>query len=406
MAMAGAPRWQMAASLRTWQIEALDAWHEQGDRGVAAVVTGGGKTIFAYACMADLIKRVPESRFVILVPTVALQDQWAVGLSDDLGVAASELALFGGGRKHPKPGRVNLMVINTGRTHAPPISAAGPTMLIVDECHRVASPINAQALAGAHIATLGLSATPEREYDDLFSEVIEPALGPIIFEYDYNQARADGVISPFELANVAVDLDAGERQRYDKLTRQIGAMYKRHQKGEDVEDRLHHLLRERARVSASAHARLPAAVRLVEQHRRERVIVFHEQIDAANILTRTLANRRHRVAAYHSALGPALRQDNLRMFKRGEIDVLVTCRALDEGVNVPDASVAVLVASTSSTRQRIQRLGRVLRPAPGKRRALIYTLYAAEPEAERLRSEAEHLVGAEGVQWLRLGAKV
>jgi superfamily II DNA or RNA helicase len=133
--------------------------------------------------------------------------------------------------------------------------------------------------------------------------------------------------------------------------------------------------------------------------------VFHEQIDAANILTRTLANRNHRVAAYHSGLGAALRQDNLRMFRRGEIDVLVTCRALDEGINVPDASVAVIVASTSSTRQRIQRLGRVLRPAPGKTRAVIYTVYATEPEANRLQSEAADLDGAEAVRWLRVGAR-
>ena len=397
--------WSLRTGLRAWQNEALACWRRESDRGVAAVVTGGGKTVFAYACMLDVASRGPDTRFVILVPTVALQDQWAVGLADDLGVAVEDVALFGGGRKSPKPNLVNLMVINTGRVHAPAISALGPTMLVVDECHRIASPTNALALAGPHVATLGLSATPERDFDDLFAEVVEPALGPIIYTYDYNRARLDGVISPFELANVSVNLDDQEQLRYDKLTRQVGAMYKRHQRGEAVEDRLHALLRQRARVSTGARARLPAAVRLVERHGRERAIVFHEQIDAANILTHTFANRGHRVAAYHSGLGPALRQDNLRMFRRGEIDVLVTCRALDEGINVPDASLAVLVASTASTRQRIQRLGRVLRPAPGKSRAVVYTIYATEPEEARLRTEAEHLDGAESVRWLRIGAR-
>lgn len=405
MTSAQPPRWELAAELRQWQVEALSAWRRGGDRGVAAVVTGGGKTIFAYGCMLDLVGRAPETRFVILVPTIALQDQWAVGLAEDLGVGADEVALFGGGRAAPKPCRVNLMVINAGRVHAPAIASEGPVMLIVDECHRIASPVNAQALEGPHVATLGLSATPERDFDDLFEEVVVPALGPIIFEYDYNQARADGVITPFELANVAVDLDAAEQARYDKLTRQVGATYKRHERGEDVQDRLHRLLRDRARVSTGAHARLPAAIRLVERHRRERAIVFHEQIDAANVLTQILANRNHRVAAYHSGLGAALRLDNLRMFRRGEIDVLVTCRALDEGINVPNASVAILVASTASTRQRIQRLGRVLRPATNKERAVIYTIYAVDPEAERLKAEAEKLEGAEHVRWLRLGAK-
>jgi superfamily II DNA or RNA helicase len=89
------------------------------------------------------------------------------------------------------------------------------------------------------------------------------------------------------------------------------------------------------------------------------------------------------------------------MFRAGEIDVLVTCRALDEGINVPDARLAVITASTASTRQRVQRLGRVLRPAAGKRLATVYTIYAAKPEEDRLRAEAERLEGAESVKWLR-----
>lgn len=396
--------WTIESPLREWQQEARTAWKSHGSRGVAAVVTGGGKTMLAYACMLDLRQRAPDSRFVILVPTVALQDQWYVGLTEDLHVAQSDVALFGGGRRSPRASLVNLMVMNTGRTHAPAIAASGPVMLIVDECHRIASPMNALGLLGPHRATLGLSATPERDFDDLFREAVEPVLGPVIYRYDYNRALAEGVISPFELANLAISLDGEEQERYDKLTRDVSIAFRRHQQGQDVEDRLHRLLRQRARVSISARARMPAAIRLVERHPRERAIVFHEQIDAANILTQALSNRRHRVGAYHSGLGAAIRQDNLRMFRRGEIDILVTCRALDEGINVPDASVAVIVASTASTRQRIQRLGRVLRPAPGKRRALVYTLYATDPEEHRLREEAESLVGAERIRWLRLGA--
>ena len=81
MGSPGGISWGIGADLRDWQTEALDAWRDAGDRGVAAVVTGGGKTIFAYACMRDLVTRAPDVRFVILVPTVALQDQWAVGLT-------------------------------------------------------------------------------------------------------------------------------------------------------------------------------------------------------------------------------------------------------------------------------------------------------------------------------------
>ncbi|HSH58497.1 MAG TPA: DEAD/DEAH box helicase [Acidimicrobiales bacterium] len=392
-------RWRLGKGLRRWQQEALEAWKAAGDRGIAAVVTGGGKTFLAYACILDVVERRPDACVVVLVPTVALLDQWLVGLTDDLGVASDDIGLFGGGQRAAQHQTVNLMVINTGRTVAPELAAEHPTMLVVDECHRSASPMNALALAGEHVATLGLSATPERDFDDLFGDVVEPALGPIIYTYDYRQARAEGVVSPFNLSNVRVPLGEEEQRRYDALTRKLAPLMRQRDRGEQVDDAVERLLRDRARVSTGAHARLPTAVRLVERHRGERAIVFHEQIDAAEVIVASLAHRKHRVAAYHSGLGTTHRQDNLRLFRRGEIDVLVTCRALDEGINVPDASVAVIAASTAGTRQRIQRLGRVLRPAPGKERAVVYTIYASEPEGERLRLEEERLEGTESVRW-------
>lgn len=395
--------WRLRTDLREWQREALAAWKAAGDNGVAAVVTGGGKTLLAYACILDLLERRPKTAVVILVPTVALLDQWFVGLGEDLGVAASDIALFGGGRRPVRDRPINLMVINTGRAAAPALAAARPTMLVVDECHRSASPMNALALAGEHAATLGLSATPERDFDTLFEETVQPVLGPIIYTYDYRRALAEGVISPFDLINVQVPMSEEERGRYDGLTRKLAPLLRRRDRGDDVDETLERLLRERARVATTAHARLPTAVRLVERHRGERAIIFHEQIDAAEIITASLARRRHRTAAYHSALGATHRQDNLRLFRRGEIDVLVTCRALDEGINVPDASVAVIAASTAGTRQRIQRFGRVLRPAPGKDRATIYTIYASEPEKERLRLEVGRVSEADQVRWMTSG---
>ena len=83
---------------------------------------------------------------------------------------------------------MNLMVVNTARTYASKVPRRFDTMLIVDECHRAASKSNSLALNGNHKATLGISATPNREYDDLFNSVLVPALGPVIYEYKYDQA--------------------------------------------------------------------------------------------------------------------------------------------------------------------------------------------------------------------------
>ena len=384
--------------LRGWQAAALETWR-RSDRGVVAVVTGGGKTWFAIACVVDLLERKPDTCIVIVVPTTALLDQWVVVLTDDLGISPQDVATYGGGRRPSKPSLFNVMVINTARTAAPRVARSGPTFLIVDECHRAGSMENAKSLSGPHIATLGLSATPERDFDDLFNKAVVPVLGEVIYRYDYRQALNDGVITDFDLINVQVPLTEDEQTTYNAFTRKLAPLFRMREQGQIVDDRIQTVLRSRSRVSTGAVMRIPAAVKIVENHRRIKAIVFHEQIFAADAITQFLKEREHRVAAYHSGIGLHLRQDNLRMFRRGEIDVLVTCRALDEGINVPDASVAVVVASTSSTRQRIQRLGRVLRPAAGKTKAEIYTVYATEPEAERLRREEEGLEGADSVAW-------
>jgi superfamily II DNA or RNA helicase len=131
-------------------------------------------------------------------------------------------------------------------------------------------------------------------------------------------------------------------------------------------------------------------------------MVFHESIDHANQIAEILVAQGHSVAAYHSRISDNVRRENLRLFRRGVIDVLVTCRALDEGANMPETVVAVVAAASASTRQRIQRLGRVLRPAPGKEYAIVYTLYATQIEEKRLLEEANALEGVASVHWKKM----
>ena len=102
----------------------------------------------------------------------------------------------------------------------------------------------------------------------------------------------------------------------------------------------------------------------------------------------------------HSRMVEPLRRSNLRLFRRGGTDALVTCRALDEGFNVPEARVAIIASATASPRQRIQRLGRILRPAPGKDRASVYTLYATDTEEARLAVEAGNITEVSTVTWM------
>ncbi len=405
-ASAAAAEWNLQVKPRDWQRRALLAWTNNECRGIVDVVTGAGKTAFAELCMEYGRSHGLAMRFTIIVPTLALLDQWYVSLTDELGLSKTDLAAYSGEGVPAEPHLVNLMVLNTARDHAPRLSEIEHrTFLIVDECHRAGSPENARALEGPYSASLGLSATPKREYDEALEEIIAPRLGPILYRYDYNDARADGVIAPYDLINAKVLLTQPEQERYDAYTTRLARLMRLRRDGEDIEDRIRRLLRERASVSASAAMRIPAAVRLAEQHRGSRIIIFHEHIKAAQTMLELLKARGHQAAAYHSRLGPVMRRDNLELFRRGRFSVLVSCRALDEGVNVPEATVAIIASSTASTRQRVQRLGRVLRPAPGKERALIYTIYATSIEERRLAEEALKLQGAESVSWLRLAAE-
>jgi superfamily II DNA or RNA helicase len=389
---------------RRWQTAAFEAWRVAGNRGIAEVVTGGGKTVFAELCMAHIYDTVPGVRFLILVPTTSLMDQWYVSIIEEFGLAERDIGTWSGRAKPKKPRLVNIMVINTARSAAGMLRDSGPTMLIVDECHRAASQENQKALAGRFIATLGMSATPKREHDSGFDAILRPALGEIIYSYDLNAASADGIISPFDLINVRVDLGPDEQEQYDSISRDIARLMKR-KSAPETADRIEILLRKRARVAAMARLRVPIAARLIDSHRGARTMIFHEDVGEATKLLTLLKQRGHSATIYHSRIAGALRRDNLRLYRKGVFDVLVSCRALDEGINIPETQLAVIASATASIRQRVQRLGRVLRPAPGKSHATIYTLYATDPEEKRLAQEYVSLSSAREVTWHKAGVR-
>ncbi|HET7569929.1 MAG TPA: DEAD/DEAH box helicase [Gammaproteobacteria bacterium] len=394
--------WSLQLRPRTWQKEALDLWIRNGYCGVASVVTGGGKTTFALMCMVKFCERIEGARFLIVVPTLTLLDQWYVSLVDDLGVSPDSISCFSG-EEHPDSLTIiNIAVINTARhlKHVPQDEER--TLLIVDECHRAGSPVNARAMEGSFAGTLGLSATPVREYDEGFQQYVEPALGKIIYAYDYRDAFRDGVICPFELVNVEVSLLPDEDAEYRKLTGSAVRVQKQIEKGEPLQDRLKNILISRARLASSATMRIPVAAKLVDSLRGSRIIVFHERVDAAEKIFEILKSRQHRATLYHSGISPPVRRDNLRLFRRGIFDVLVSCRALDEGMNVPETQIAIIASASGSSRQRIQRLGRVLRPAPGKDHAIIYTVFATNAERGRLKREEERLQDTATSKWLKV----
>lgn len=369
--------------LRDWQRNALKLWIENEFRGIVEVATAGGKTFFALQCISEWLKNNPKSKVLILVPTTALQDQWYISLTEDLSILENNICVWP--EMQNSQVQFHIMVVNTARTKSKMIKKSGDKIfLIADECHRYASIENSGALEISSDATLGLTATAEREFDDGLSKVLIPNLGNIIYEYTLINARKDGVVSEFEINNVKVPFRSSEELEYKKLTKAIAQAFS--QKDQDKVTRLSRL---RAKVSTGATARIPTAIAIAEENSESRVLIFHEEIEVAQKIFDILKKRGHSVAIYHSQIGGDARRESLKQFRKGIIRIIVCCRALDEGVDVPESEVAIIAASTSSSRQRIQRIGRVIRLHDLKSKAKIYTIYVTDKEQNRLKEEQD-----------------
>lgn len=377
---------------RGWQIDALTEWERTDKRGIVSVVTGGGKTVFALSC----IDRIRPPATLIIVPTAALLEQWWEEAASYFDLELDEINIIDG-RLRFRLGAINIAVLNTAARLAERMREH-KCFLIVDECHKAASERFRAALRVHTIASLGLSATPERPYDEGLRDVLVPALGPVIFSYDYADALRDGVIVPFELRNVVFELEEDRQASYDRLSIAIARSISQH--GIDAEETIGLFLK-RSRVLNLSLNRIKLTLKLAAANRGRRTIIFHEDVEACDLIHGVLAENGVRSGVYHSKMPLRAKVAMLGQYRRGEIDVLVTCRALDEGFNVPETEVGIIAASTATRRQRIQRLGRVVRPAKDKTGASIYTLVATGPEIQRLKEEEERLEGVATVTWSR-----
>ncbi|UHH10167.1 DEAD/DEAH box helicase family protein [Luteimonas fraxinea] len=171
---------------RGWQVDALASWEQANYRGIVSVVTGGGKTVFALSC----VDRIRPVATLIVVPTAALLEQWWEEAASYFDLDLDEINIITGSLRF-RLGAINIAVLNTAAKLPERMQEQHKCFLIVDECHKAASEQFRSALQVPTFASLGLSATPERQYDDGLKEVLVPALGEIIYSYDYADALRD-----------------------------------------------------------------------------------------------------------------------------------------------------------------------------------------------------------------------
>ena len=397
-----------------WQGECLKRWQDNGCRGILNVATGAGKTRFALAAIQALRQRHSNLEVRVVVPTVALARQWMTALNHGAPEEVWRPGLFGGGRRDECNRRVMVYVINSAREALPAhmrraFALGHPVLLICDECHQCRSPQNRrvfdfvtpEVLSGSLYASLGLSATPFDGEDD---GVLLRALGEEIYRYGIDDAVTDGVLSAFTVCEVSAPFSDEEAEAYQALTDSLARLMKKllqlfpflrpmgsaarirairklaKDGGTDPEDptaAFMRLLYRRKEISVLAGARIRCCEDLLARlEKGGKTLVFCERIAQAEetvaALRRSLGNA---VGIYHSGLSPAARARNLERFRAGEVSVLVSCRCLDEGIDVPEARFGVVLSGSAVPRQRIQRLGRIIRTAPGKESACLYYIY-------------------------------
>ena len=370
--------------LREWQEAAFPLWWER-KRGIVKVVTGGGKTVFAIHCLKKYLEENTNNTIFIVVPSIALLDQWHEGLQ--LSFKNNEIALNGGGERLDKLSKITISTIDSVKNIIENFDAS-KTLLIVDECHKIGTEKRGETLTNNWHATLGLSATPERDYDDNFYIIIRKILGDIIFDYDYIDAREDEVIVNFKLLYAYAAMTSSEEAEYKKFTKSIQRRAATIG-GNNMNDYpLKMLIFNRARMVKNSVNRIPFGIELLQKYKRDSWIVFTENKKQAKEFNTIINKKGYKSAIYNTDLDSSEREENLNNFKNGNLNVLVSCTALDEGFDMPEADGAMILSASSSKRQRIQRMGRVLRITANKQNALIVTVYSSKTEYEKLREES------------------
>lgn len=408
----------MGFSLYSWQQSCIKEWLSIGSRGVVQVVTGAGKTILAlYAAKALQEKLGKPVELVIIVPKTFLVTQWKASIlshQQDLGIKREDIGWVQGNHHQVHNRRVMIYVVNSARytlsstLHS--LLTAGKTVLVIaDECHHYASAENRKifsfldtldAKTRKRFHSFGLSATPQVHG---FATHLVPALGPLFYTYGFTEAIRDGVINQVVIHNVELAMTQEQDELYGELCAKVTSTlhrltnlvpYLKKLKGaeffleiQNLCTSKHESIAETARLLIALFHQRRALVNLAPQRitctvdlvklldSRSKIIIFGERISQSEELYALLKRRYPKeVVHYHSELGETERTLALKRYRSGEARILVSCKALDEGLDIPSADVGIILSSTSEQRQRIQRLGRILRRQEGKLKASLFYL--------------------------------
>jgi superfamily II DNA or RNA helicase len=376
---------------RPFQTEALTAWRGAKGRGVVVLPTGAGKSHVAVLAIADKMRSA-----LVVAPTLDLVRQWWDLLRASFGC---EVGIVGGGSYELLP--LTVTTYDSACLHMDHFGARFG-LVVFDECHHLPGPSYALA-AELCLAPyrLGLSATPERS--DGQEQKLARLIGPIVYRKDIVELTGP-YLAEYETVRVEVDLSTDERAEYE-VERGIYLDFVRSQgirmgsaRGWNefimrssrtaAGQRAMRAYRRQRELSLGAQAKLDYIERLLDAHRDEKALVFtQDNATAYGISKRFLMP----IITHQTKVKE--RSEILERFADGRYRAIATSKVLNEGVDVPDASVAIVISGSGSVREHVQRLGRILR-RKGDKFATLYELVSRQTgevyTSERRREHAAY----------------
>ena len=405
------PAFPKDISLRKYQHQAIANWLDNKGRGTLKMATGSGKTLIALAIATELFQKIGLQVLIVVCPTQHLVSQWsrechkfnlepilAMMRADDWqGGLATQLYNL------QTKAQSFLTIITTNSTlisdrfqsqlkYFPP-----KTLIVGDEAHNLGSSQIVSCLPRNIGLRLALSATPERQYDEVGTEELLDYFGAVIQpEFTLKNAIEQGALVRYLYYPIFVELTAVEAIEYAKFTKRIGWALNKNPTFQG-NDTLTSLLNRRSRLIANAANKLTCLRELMASRLNTSHTIFYcgdgyleddiRQIDAVTqLLGKELG---FRVNTYTTDTSLEAREGLRRQFESGELQGLIAIRCLDEGVDIPAIKTAIILASSSNSRQFIQRRGRILRPHPSKQQATLFDTIVIPPTLDRETWEVE-----------------
>lgn len=407
-------------SLFPYQKEAFVKWKDSNYQLLFEMATGTGKTRTAIACINHFFEIQQTGLVIISCPQSTLSLQWKDEI-DKIGLRADRVIIADGTHRWREELAKQLKLLslkfsnhiivytthstascddftNIIKTHIDNT----PVCFVGDEAHGLGAAKSKKALLDKYSYRIGLSATPARWFDDYGSKVLADYFGNKSYKFTIAQALTTvnpitgmPFLSEYEYHPVFVNLTEEELEKYQSLSKRISKMAAYSKNSDKYQSMLEKLLFDRANIEKNALLKYDALIEILSSHLIENTIIFasYAQIDEVMRILQEKVIMAHRFTQEQGTTpeakfgGLSERQYLINMFKEGTYKALVAIKCLDEGIDIPSADTAIIMASSTNPREYIQRVGRVIRQADNKDRAYIYD-FIIEPDFKRLKHPA------------------